>query len=127
MVMSSTARCRMGSMSSAQLHRNGIARVVPMSCLISSCATSVEVAQNGNMFLCATSAYRDFRAASRSSTRRAALDTATMTLLHGGFHKAYHRCNKPHQRANNIGPERLRGRRRPFHAEAVHETLADHD
>ena len=36
MVISSTARCRIGSISSAQRHRNGMARAVPMSCLISS-------------------------------------------------------------------------------------------
>ena len=42
-------------MSSAQRHRNGTALRVAISCLISSLATSADVAQNGNMFFAAMS------------------------------------------------------------------------
>ena len=42
-------------MSSAHRHRNGTARAVAISCLISSLATSADVAQKGNMLFAAMS------------------------------------------------------------------------
>ena len=49
MVTSCAARSRIGAMSWSYDQRCGTARFEAMSCLTSSCATSVEVAQNGNM------------------------------------------------------------------------------
>jgi hypothetical protein len=54
-VTNSTARLRIGSISSAQRQRYGIAFGVASSCFTSSCATAVDVAQNGNMWLAETS------------------------------------------------------------------------
>jgi hypothetical protein len=68
-VTNSTALCRIGSMSSSQRQRNGTARLVAISCLISSLATSELLAQNGNMFLAASSSYSAFSAASRLGSR----------------------------------------------------------
>ena len=64
-----TARSRIGSISSAQRHKYGIARCVARSCLTSSCSTSVDVAQNGNIFFADTSSYSALSAVSRLGSR----------------------------------------------------------